>query len=463
MARVLLSTIMVAPILLFSASHSRAQQPPPEPSQIVETATPPPITIAGVPAPKDVPSKPLTANEAARIAVVHQPTIESAKQAVIAAQGRTQQARAATLPNLLVGAAYTNVQSLNTVDHVTSTGVQTVPGWLGTSTLKQLLYDFQHTRETVAQSNLLIAVAQDALLKARYDLVLETKQAYYSYANSLRALDIADSSLANRQKQLDLANAQLKSGLGLPSDVARAETSVAQGVTALIAARAAASLARINLALVMGIDPRTPLDVTQQDEPTVTATDITELVVAALKQRPDIRLADDTIQSMRHGVKAAKTTNAPVLSASVGLGTSGLSTPPTNDAFSIGLALSWNPFDGGFTAGKIKEARANEATAIAQKKSAEFAVASDVAQAYVSLRTAEQRILSATNSVIDAKEGLRIAVGRFSHGLGLFLDITDAETALESAESDLTNATNDVDQARAALTHAIGSPVPTTP
>ena len=112
---------------------------------------------------------------------------------------------------------------------------------------------------------------------------------------------------------------------------------------------------------------------------------------------------------------------------------------------------------------KIKQAKAEQAIAASQLQGAKLSVISDVSQAYVLLRNDEQRVLSAKHAVTNGNEGLRIAVGRFSSGLGIFLDIITAETALESAESDLTTATMSVDQDRSALAHAIGEPVPTAP
>ncbi len=426
----------------------------------VHTATPAAITIPMAPLNKDVPARPLSSDEAVRIAIVHQPTVEAAEQAVLAAKARTDEARAATKPQVAVGLTYNDVESLNTVQGRPSSAIQSIAGYEGTAALKQLLFDFQHTREVVAQTRFLEVAAQDSLLKAREDLALSTRQAYYSYANAVRVQQISEASLANRQKQLDLAQAQLKTGVGLPSDVARAETSVSQGVTSLTASRAEASLARINLALIIGIDPRTPINITQENAPTASSDSLPDLVAAALKSRLDVKLASDTLKSAQHGIRAARTNNSPVVSASLGLGSTGANFVPGNDAFNVGVSLSWDPFDGGLTAGKVREAKANAAIAVAQKKSTELQVASDVAQAYIAMKTAEQRISSAKDALFNAKEGLRIAVGRFSSGLGLFLDITDAETALESAESDVTVATLDVNQARAALSHAIGAKLP---
>ena len=137
--------------------------------------------------------------------------------------------------------------------------------------------------------------------------------------------------------------------------------------------------------------------------------------------------------------------------------------PPGNDALEVGVSISWNPFDGGLTSGKIKQARANQAIAASQQAGVRLSVISDVSQAWQLLNNDEKRVLSARNSVANANEGLRIAVGRFSSGLGIFLDIITAETALESAQSDLTLATMSVDQDRSSLAHATGEPVPTAP
>ena len=123
-----------------------AQQTPPIAPKYVETPVPDPQIVPTVEPPADLPSKPLTANEAARIAVVHQPTIEQAVQAVIAAKGLTEQVRSAMLPIVAVNAQYTNVTSLHSVGGVPSTSVSGFPGYLATGELKQLLFDFEHTR-----------------------------------------------------------------------------------------------------------------------------------------------------------------------------------------------------------------------------------------------------------------------------------------------------------------------------
>ena len=62
--------------------------------------------------------------------------------------------------------------------------------------------------------------------------------------------------------------------------------------------------------------------------------------------------------------------------------------------------------------------------------------------------------------VANATEGVRIATGRYSTGLGLFLDIITAQAFLLTARTNLVNTQNAVEQYRATLNHALGAPIP---
>ena len=241
--------------------------------------------------------------------------------------------------------------------------------------------------------------------------------------------------------------------------MATAQTAAAEAVTALILARSNAETARINLALQIGIDPRIPITPTETDEAPFPSDDVNGLVTTALRQRPEILQAQATIQADQSGVGAAKTTNAPAISGSIGVTTQGDNFPPNNDSFTAGLSVSFSSFDGGLTSGRIREARASLQAAQAQLLSTQQTVTSDVAQSYINLRTAEQRVASSTSEVANATEGVRIAEGRYRSGLGLFLDIINAQTQLITAQTNLVNAQGAVSSARAAIKRAIGEPL----
>jgi len=469
--RLSLAILLVA----LSTDHSNAQQTPPIAPKTQETPLPPPVELPAPPVlPADIPNTPLTADEAARIALRRQPNVTAARAGVSAAQGRVQQARSGLLPILGIGAGYTRVQTITSEGGTagggggtggigggasTGQGPTLIPGYQASATIRQLLFDFNHTRDLARQAAAQRQAASASLSRVQSDLVLQVKQAFYTYVQNQRLVSVNEANVRSQQDHLALAQARLKAGLGLPSDVVRAQTAVAEAILNLNLARNNASIARVNLALLMGIDPRTPIRAADTGEPPLPEEDVERLVQTALKQRPDILQAQASLQAARYGVSAAKTTSAPSLAASVGMAARGANFPPRNDFFTIGATIQWNLFDAGLAAGRIQESRANVEAAQAQLSSVQLTVISDVSQAYLNLKTAGQRVATADAEVANAEESVRLVEGRYRAGVGTFIDVIDAQAALLTARTNRVNAQSALDQARAALAHAVGNPV----
>ena len=87
---------------------------------------------------------------------------------------------------------------------------------------------------------------------------------------------------------------------------------------------------------------------------------------------------------------------------------------------------------------------------------AQLQVRTDVAQAYLAVRGAEQQDSAAKLNVENARESLRIAEGRYKSGLGLFLDIINAQAALLTAETAAATSQAEVYRQRSSLQHAAG-------
>ncbi len=455
-------------------------QTPPIAPKTVETPVPPRVRLPTAPATADVVNRPLRADEAVRIALRKQPNVDVARAGVSAAQGRTEQTRAALFPSLVLNGGYNNVTVISGVGSSSastsggttgggSTGGSSsgggstangATGFTASAAVRQLLFDFNHTRELVRQSHALSLAAEQNLTRVQSDLVSQVKQAYYQVVQSDQLVTVNEDNLQNRRSQLNLAKARLNSGLGLPSDVVTAETAYSEGVLNLMVAQNNAVIAHVNLAVLMGIDARTPIVTVEGGEPPFPSDDVNALINQALQQRPDVLQAQATVDANHHAVSAAKTTNAPVVAGTLGFSSRGRDFPPRDDGLTVGATVTFTPFDGGLTHGRVKEARANLDSAEAQLQGTRLTVTSDVAQAWLNLRTAEQRVATATIEVTNATEGVRIATGRYGSGLGLFQDIITAQSLLLTARTNLVNAQAQVDTARAALRRAIGTPLP---
>lgn len=427
-----------------------AEPTPPIMPATVETPLPPAVML---PAPEAVPAEmsveTLSASETARLALRFQPSMTVAQAGVTAAQARVRQTESDLRPSLAVTGSYT--------------GLPIAPddgggrGFATGASLRKLLYDTDHTGAQVRQSIAQHQAARAGLSRAQSDLVFQVKQAYYTLVQSQRLIVVQESNLRNRQNHLAQAKARVQAGVGLPIDVVRAEAAVNEATLSLIQARNAAVVARVTLAQTIGLDPRTPIPVGDADEPGQPADDLNALLGAALQARPEIAQARAALLANEHALAAAKTTNAPTYTGLVGLGLRDNHFPPNDATLSVGVSVSWNATDGGFTRARIAEVEANLAAAQAQLRQATLAVQADVSQAYLNLLTAQQRVMTADAGVRNAQEAVRLAQGRYNAGLGTFLDVLDAQNTLVTAETNRVNAQSAVNQAHAALAHALNN------
>jgi outer membrane protein len=421
-----------------------------------------------LPAPDKTPpavvNRPLTADEAARIALHFQPTIGIARGNVASAHGRTTQVRAGLYPQVVAGTGYDNLQSLSgygILPTQSPTGfllptASPVDPFTAELQIKQLIYDFNLTRNLVRQSKAFEEVALSNLDQAQSDLVFSVKSSYYAYEFSERLVDVNQQNLDNRQRQLDLAQSRIKNGIGLPSDVVTAETSKSQAILALNLARDNAEQAKVSLLTKMGIDPLTPIALVPSEEPLYDIDSPKPLLQTAMLKRPEIRAAEQAVVASKYGVKAARAVDLPTIFAGLGAGTRGLDSTLNDNTVSFQVGIQIPIYDGGTRSGAIQFSKGQLSSAVSQLLVIVQTVQNDVAAAYLSLKSAEQRVTIAENEVANASEGVRIAEGRYRSGLGLFLDITTAQSLLLTALTDQNLAHQALSQARTKVRFATG-------
>lgn len=433
------------------------QQTPPIQPKLTPVPLPPAVVIPGPANVEADASRPLTAEEAAKIALRLHPSLDIARAEILSAQGRAQAARSALVPNITLGSSYDRVIDLHSGQTAGGASGSGSSGGFNTSaTVSQLLFDFNHTRDLVRQSEALARAAQHGLTTAQNDLVLNVKDAYYTYVQDQRLVQTQEANLANTQAQLALAQARLEAKLGAPSDVVQAQTAVGSASQLLAEARQTALTSRLTLATAMGIDPRTPIQASTSNEEPPVGDDLNVFVDAALKNRPEIRQLEETARAAGYELSAARSTNAPNIGLDVSVGSRGLNDPVSNPSGTIGVSVTWRIGDGGQTAGLVKQARADIVIAKANLTLTSQTVVQDVSQAYADLRSSEQRSTIAASQVANATELVRLAEGRFRAGIGTFLEVTTAQSSLVAAQVAQINQEAAIQQARAALRRAMG-------
>lgn len=431
---------------LAAVAAAVAQTPPIKP-QTPDVVVPPALVLPMQPGGV---AKVLDVDEAVALALRQLPAVLGARADVRAAGGRAAQAASGLNPSLSVSG------SANRTDQLRGAGSD--QGNLATSvSLQQLLYDFERTKSLAAQGRSDLQASESGLVALEQGVALLVRSAYFSWTQNLALVGVSERNVANRKRQLDLAEARLDSGLGAPGDFLRAKTNYADSVLALENARQTALTSQIDLANLLGEDPRTaltPVEPSASDrEP---ESDLNALVQSALERRPEVLQAEARERSARFGVTAAKSLNAPRLSAVGSLSGRGETDLGQSQTGTWGLALTWSPFDGGFARGREREARAQLEAAGTDLVQVRHDVVGEVSTAFVVLETALRRLTTAQAQVQIARELLRVSEGRYQGGIGQFLEVTDAQNLLFSAERTLAQTESSVRLARAQLERAIG-------
>jgi len=396
----------------------------------------------------------LTAEEAVRIALAKQPSLESVRQAIIEAQGRSRQLRSRLLPQVGVTQSYWKSRFVG--DEPDRLQLTNLNGNGTAAVLTQLVFDFNHSSDLVRQANALKLVAVHDLARAKADLMLQALEGYYIVGEARRLVAVNERNVSNRNQQLDLARARFNSGLGGPDDVLTAQTAKGDAVISLVQARSTEDSAKVSLLQTLGLDPQTPITVGEDGANPISIEKFDEFVARSIERRPEVLRAKASIDAARFGARAAKTTSAPVLSGNVAFNSGDPGYPGGGSTSGVGLILSVPLYDGELQAGAVQTANAALKSAQSDLATVQLQVKTDISQAYLAVRSAEQQDSAAKINVVNARESLRLAEGRYRSGVGLFLDIINAQAALLAAETAAETSQADVYQQRASLQHAAG-------
>ena len=124
----------------------------------------------------------------------------------------------------------------------------------------------------------------------------------------------------------------------------------------------------------------------------------------------------------------------------------------------IGAQASWEPdFWGKFRRG-IESADATLLSTLAAYDSTLVTLTADVANSYITIRTAEERIRIARENVKTQEESLKIAEARFKYGTVTQLDVEQARTVLLNTLASIPTLETQRRQARDALSVLLGMP-----
>jgi len=416
----------------------------------------------------------LSIGDAARLAARQSNGVQTAEQRVAEAVARVRQSRAALLPELSANA----LQSGRTFNSVTfGISLPSAPGQpplfnpdgevLGPVNTLDLRGRVQ-TNIVDPAAIARVRSAQTAADAARADIGnagdLAASQAAVAYirvqrGNAQLNARLADSVLA--RELLSIAQSQLEAGVGVALDVTRAQSQLAGVRAQLISARNERDRAQLDLRRALNLSLDTPVELTDSltsvvpedlalDEPTATA--------RALRDRPDLRAAEQQLRAARQTVSAIRAERLPSISAFGDEGTIGKSGSnrllPT---YTYGLQLSLPIFDGFRREGRIQEQEAVTRELDVRRRDLEQQASIDVRGSLLDLTAARDALAASRERLRLAEQEVEQARERFRAGVAGNADVVTAALTLNAARSQYVDVLTALQQARVSLARAEGA------
>jgi len=298
---------------------------------------------------------------------------------------------------------------------------------------------------------------------ARNYAVYLVKEAYYSALLAKQNLDIAEQALKSTQESARISRAGYEEGTVSRFDLLRAEVELSNREAPLVKARNDLNKSYILLRRRCGLEPGTPLELTDRLEPVDMPEEPEALLSRMHELNPEIGALQSQVRMQAENLSLQKAERYPIFNLRAYYA---MQSQWSNDflpedqmiaktaAVQIGVQIPI--FDGFAAKGKIQKAKAD-------LRVAKIDLNSNLRDKELAVRTTRLALIDAITSLEGRREAVelaeeahRIALVKLKNGLATPLERLDAELAMTTARAQLAEVLYSCNIARAQLELAIG-------
>jgi len=416
----------------------------------------------------------LTLGGAARLAARRSAHALEANQRARQASARTEQSRAAFLPN--ADAIFTPI-STHTFNIAPQLGISfAIPGVPALFDPKgQVIGPVNDINYGVRASDTLFSLGAIARLRAakasqaaaEADATQQADSAASAAADVYLQAQRAEAQLAARVADsvlaadlLGIANDQLQAGVGISLDVTRAEAQLATVRAQLIAARNNVDGAKLDLLRTLGLSLQSQVRLTDSlaGLPFLDSLATEDRAVdQAFARRPDLRATELQLEAADRQIGAIQSERLPSISAYGAFAEDGIYYSVLLPTYQVGLQVTFPIFDGLRREGRIEQQRAVAHEVEVRRRDLRQQVAIQVRRAYLDLSSTRQQVAATSERERLATEEVEQARERFRAGVAGNADVITAEQDVDGARTAYIDALYSYQLARVSLAQALGA------
>jgi len=309
--------------------------------------------------------------------------------------------------------------------------------------------------------------ADAALTNQRFQIILQTKQAYFNAVAALELVKVTQTQVARSEQQLRISKDKLAAGSAIRSDTLRSTVDLGNARLALLNAQAQLATAEANLARLIGTDETVHAG-EAPSIPDVSALDTTALRQEIVNVSPAVQAAEAQARAAGSQVSVTRSQYMPTVTASYRRSWAGTRDsvsftpaaigiwPSLTNTWSFNLGLSWPIFNGFTRETNMTRALASRDAAEARAADARRQANANFTQQLAGLEAASQQFTIAQASRAAADEDLRVQQERYRLGAATIVDVLTSQVSLGQAEVALVQARLNVLVAKAQIEALLG-------
>jgi len=300
------------------------------------------------------------------------------------------------------------------------------------------------------------------LESTRASLAAEVALNYITLRTSQRRLAIARDNLASQTETLQITEWRAAAGLVGVLDVDQASTNLEQSKATIPGLEDGRAQAEHHLAVLTGQAPGALRERLASVQPLPRAPDSVAVGIPAdtLRQRPDVRAAELTVQAERARTAQSEAERYPSLNLSGSFGWQALSVAGLSGGGSLtrslAASLAQTLFDGGRIKSRIAAQNAVEEQAVIAYEKAVLTALEDVENALSAYATGRARVEARQKAAASALRANTLARLQYQSGTVDFQKVLDTDRTRLSAEDSVASADADVLTAVVQLYKALG-------
>ncbi|HDT13636.1 MAG TPA: TolC family protein [Candidatus Aminicenantes bacterium] len=390
-------------------------------------------------APTAAQDRPLTLDEAVKLALERNERALATREDVLAAEARVAQARSFFLPAITSTSTYTRrAYETRRIVGGSEVIIQRFNALSESIALSQTLFDARSLTSLAAvraQRNAQVAAATES----RRQLAFEVSQAFLATLGASQVREASARRFTFAGQNLEAAQARFAAGLASVNDVTRAELEYATAEVGLTQVQGQVETSTLQLAYLLDAPEavRAALVVPEFliEAASAEAADPEALVEEALARRLDVGSLRWLATSQRALARLPMLGWLPSLSANGQYRlTNESSFNNRNWNWSLGATLSWSIFDGGARFSQQRERKALARLADLDLQAATRKVDVDVREALVLLANQRASLRQATVAQEVAQKNAAETAELYRQGLASALEVADANVSLFEAE-----------------------------